>query len=229
MSKTPGLILISGNCPALLFDAAWGIQPTASFLIRFTGPQEEQMRRMIPLPQTVERTSHGLHVRTGTEIFYNRDHDPVLANVTLKNHDLARCRHLSLGFWKGRFSNDNLEGELRGELRRVKLENEEMRTAWLKAFFGHDLSRVWVCAPLTEEGRQYNIKHYRLFCDEKWQPLPRTAGIAKSPMHALGWNLWGEPEQALPAELAMPAKEGPSHGNGIHNGTDGAREGSMDT
>jgi hypothetical protein len=207
MSRKPGLIIMSGNHPALLFDAAWGIQPTASFLIRFRGEQERTMRGMIQPPPTVVTLAHALHVRTGTEIFFNRDNDPDLAQKKLIGRDLSFALHLGLSFWQGRASNDNPQGEVRGELRRVRPAEESLRTRWIEAFFGNNLDRLWVCPPLNDEGREFDIKHYRLFTDENWVARPPLVGIEKSPLQAMGWHRYGEPEQSLPAEMAAPAKD----------------------
>ena len=208
MAKSPGLILISGNVPALLFDLGWGIQPTASYLIRFSGPMEQKMRAAMSPPPTVISAAHGLHVRTGAEILYNRDVDLQLAESVLKNSELARARHLSLSFWQGQVSNRTPDGQTRGDLHRVKLADEDIRTRWLHAFFGNDLRCVWICPPVGEEALRFDIKHYRLFCDERWMPAPPVVGIAQSPLHALGWHLFGQPEQTAPLGLALPAKGG---------------------
>lgn len=46
------------------------------------------------------------------------------------------------------------------------------RDAWLRAFFGDDLEHVWGQPAVTEYGESSGLWHWRLFCDENWQPLP---------------------------------------------------------
>ena len=83
----------------------------------------------------------------------------------LKNPDYERCWHLSTSPRPGLIV---LPGE--------QLAEPDPRTmgAWVGAFFGADVRYVWTESPKTPEGQRIGVWHWRLFCDEHWQPiLPR--------------------------------------------------------
>lgn len=44
------------------------------------------------------------------------------------------------------------------------------RDAWLRTFFGDHRHRLWVTGPTTAAGRAFDVWHWRLFCDEHWEP-----------------------------------------------------------
>lgn len=51
----------------------------------------------------------------------------------------------------------------------------------LNKFFGNNKRLLWCEPPYSEEGKKAGVYHYRLFCDENWQPIfPRG-----EPLHLL--------------------------------------------
>lgn len=78
-----------------------------------------------------------------------------------KNPDYERCLHLSMSFCVNPSD---------APLPYMPKEAEKIAGA----FFGDDASKCWVEPPCTPEGKRNGVHHYRLFCDEGWQPiLPR--------------------------------------------------------
>ncbi len=114
----------------------------------------------------------------GADLDYLRRCRVRVGNATLiftrNNHDAApdvieaamspRCWHLSM------LGLDEIE-----------------RDAWLHAFFGADLDRVWV----EPFGQRSDVSHWRLPCDASWS-VTTAPGAAAARLRALGWKLAGE-------------------------------------
>lgn len=49
--------------------------------------------------------------------------------------------------------------------------NKRERDAWLRAFFGEHVEKLWAEPPHVEGS---GVWHWRVFCDESWQPLARV-------------------------------------------------------
>ncbi len=48
------------------------------------------------------------------------------------------------------------------------------RDAWLRALFGEHVEHLWGQSCVSLYGQQRGVWHWRLFCDENWQPLIST-------------------------------------------------------
>jgi hypothetical protein len=97
----------------------------------------------------------------------------------LKNPDYERCWHLSTS------PRPNLI-VLPGE----QLAEPDMKTCglWVRAFYGADARLVWAESPKSDVGKQHGVWHWRLFCDERWQPiLPRKEVYTREFTEA-GWR-----------------------------------------
>lgn len=78
-----------------------------------------------------------------------------------KNPQYERCLHLSISFCI-----NPTDAPLPFDRR----EAEKIA----RAFFEDDARKCWVELPYTPEGKHADVHHYRLFCNEAWQPiLPR--------------------------------------------------------
>jgi hypothetical protein len=94
------------------------------------------------------------HAPSGTFVVFTRD------TVVLEPpRGVERCLHLSLSF---------------REPYRILEPRSLDRTLvaeWVRLFFGDDRSLVWVGPPVLARGKVLDVHHYRLFCDEHWQPI----------------------------------------------------------
>lgn len=88
-----------------------------------------------------------------------------------KNPEYERCWHLSCSFAEG-FTTK------RGD-------------ALARLFFGDDVRLTWIEPPATPEGAALGVWHYRLFCDEGWQPIKPTGEVYSRRMPA-GWMSFSE-------------------------------------
>lgn len=59
------------------------------------------------------------------------------------------------------------------------------RDTWVRAFFGGDVPLLWACWWWTPGGHEFQVSHWRLFCDEYWTPIAvrNTADVLRA-----GWK-----------------------------------------
>ncbi|MBU2025992.1 hypothetical protein KJ912_04650 [Patescibacteria group bacterium] len=106
-----------------------------------------------------------------------------------KNPDYERCFHLSLSF--------------------VDIETGEpaprdtvLTSLFLDALFGKGKRLLWCEPPYSEQGKQMDVWHYRLFCDEGWQPIKPRGEVYSRELTEAGWKSWSDAQ----AELAVVNK-----------------------
>lgn len=89
-----------------------------------------------------------------------------------KNPDYERCYHLSVSFRSGK------EKKALNEI----LEN---------LFTGYK-NLLWVEPPYSEQGKSMDVWHYRLFCDENWQPIKPRGEVYDTQFTERGWKSFSE-------------------------------------
>ena len=89
-----------------------------------------------------------------------------------KNPDYERCYHLSVSF--------------PGGAKRKYIEYI------LKELFGYDRRLLWCEPPYSEAGKQAGVWHYRLFCDEGWQPIKPRGEVYGRDFTEPGWKSFSE-------------------------------------
>jgi hypothetical protein len=126
-----------------------------------------------------------IHLETGTLLLFTRDVGHHTSGW-FKNPDYERCYHLSLSFW-------DLE-------RRVARPFEHrLARAWVRAFYGEWVRCVW------EEGSKFRylpqlpeVRHYRVFCDEHWQPILPRGEVYSREFTEKGWKSFSELNEGKP-------------------------------
>lgn len=110
---------------------------------------------------------------TGARLLFTRD-EGMHSCGWFKNPDYERCYHLStsplpsvlLGPDGRPFPTPELTPAVLG--------------AWVRAFFGADVDKVWSESPKSRAGKEVGVWHWRLFCDAHWRPiLPRKEVYSK--------------------------------------------------
>jgi hypothetical protein len=90
-----------------------------------------------------------------------------------KNPDYERCWHLSISF--------------PGGVDKKGLDNI------LTHLFGNANKRfLWVESPYSEHGKKMEVWHYRLFCDEHWQPIIPRGEVYSTQFTEHGWKSFSE-------------------------------------
>lgn len=89
-----------------------------------------------------------------------------------KNPDYERCWHLSISFRGG-----NEKKALREIIDNLFRPYERL---------------VWVEPPYSKEGKSADVWHYRLFCDETWQPIQPRGEVYSTQFTERGWKSFTE-------------------------------------
>lgn len=116
--------------------------------------------------------------RTGTRLFFTRD-GGMHSSGWFKNPDYERCYHLSLSF------RDPETGASAPFDRRAA-------AVWLRVFFGEHERLTWCESPKTEHGKALGVWHWRLFCDEHWQPIKPRGEVYSRELTEAGWQSWSD-------------------------------------
>ena len=121
------------------------------------------------------------HKITGTYLIFTRDVGYHSCGW-FKNPDYERCYHLSLSF-KGI--------DLVGKIYDLP-HNRALAEKWIDLFFGDNKKLLWIEGPFSKEGKQTDCYHYRLFCDEKWQPIKPRKEVYSKDFTEKGWKSFSE-------------------------------------
>jgi hypothetical protein len=119
-----------------------------------------------------------VHMASGTCLIFTRDSGHHTSGW-FKNPDYERCFHLSLSF---------REPESGGLLPQNRVLAEE----WCDLFFGDKKRWLWIEPPATRDGKHADVYHYRLFCDEHWQPIKPRGEVYSMEFTEKGWRSWSD-------------------------------------
>jgi len=101
-----------------------------------------------------------------------------------KNPDFERCYHLSISFFDpATLSPRPFEDAI---ARRIA-----------KAFYTKHTKWVWVESPYSDEGKAMGVWHYRLFCDERWQPILPRGEVYSRELTEAGWKSFSDVQDAI--------------------------------
>lgn len=96
-----------------------------------------------------------------------------------KNPDYERCWHLSLS------QRDPRTGET------VPADMAFFQRL-AEAFFEDDVRKTWLEGPYSPEGKATGVWHYRLFCDEAWNPILPRGEVYNTEFTEAGWKSFSE-------------------------------------
>ncbi|QLE46413.1 hypothetical protein FD723_40080 (plasmid) [Nostoc sp. C052] len=120
----------------------------------------------------------GRHLKSGTVMIFSRDCG-MHQSGWLKNPDYDRCFHLSLSFFDP-------------ETEEPADKDPKLTDEWLNLFFQDNKRLLWIEPPHYSAGKIKDVWHYRLMCNEMWQPiLPRKEVYSKDFTPA-GWKSWSD-------------------------------------
>lgn len=134
-----------------------------------------------------------VHRPSGTLLIFTRDTGHHTSGW-FRNPDYERCLHLSLSFFEPGAS----------PLDR-RPHDAQLARAWAALFFGDALRLAWGEPPVSPRARELEVWHYRLFCDQHWQPIHPRGEVYSSEFTERGWTsaselfaLTGQPEPWSP-------------------------------
>jgi hypothetical protein len=120
------------------------------------------------------------HNKTGAVIRFTRD-TSYHTSGWWKNPDYERCYHLSLSFF------DPHSFERIGK-------QQKLSELWVKEFFGNNRKLLWCEPPFSPIGKTLDVWHYRLFCDESWNPIKPRGEVYTREFTEAGWLSWSDVE-----------------------------------
>jgi len=125
---------------------------------------------------------------TATRICFTRDVG-YHSSGWWKNPDFERCLHLSLSPTPSSI------------LTRAELSRETQRL-WVEAFFRGETRRTWAEPAFTPAGKAAGVWHFRLFCDEGWQPITPRGEVYSRELTEAGWKSTSELLYATESEVS---------------------------
>jgi len=134
-----------------------------------------------PNQALIRACSHVLRFNPGleTSILYTRD----IGHHTggwWKNPDYERCLHLSVAY-----RHPMLPGQF--------LPHQHERSQEIAhAFFGDAAVLAWVERPYSAQGKRADVWHYRVFCDEGWNPMKPRGEVYSREWTPAGWKSFSE-------------------------------------
>ena len=184
---------------AAYFDHRWRMMEAAHWILRYRGAP-------MAAPRVLDNKlgigyfswARGFHDATGTLLLYSREVWPPATIGEEKTEGYVYWRHLSLSFHE----TDLEAGPNRyGRMRECLPKDEETTARWIEAFFG--AQKVWVICepPSTDNGRKFDVWHYRMPCDPNWEPLARKGSQIAQIFSGAGWHPWLD----LAAERRRPS------------------------
>lgn len=108
-----------------------------------------------------------------------------------KNPDYERCLHLSLSF---------CVNPTDAPLPFDRKEAEKIA----RAFFADDCSKAWVEPPYSAEGKRCDVYHYRVFCNEGWEPIVPQREVYTRDDTPADWKSFGELHGYVPRQEDAP-------------------------
>ena len=71
-------------------------------------------------------------------------------------------------------------------------KNESNTLKILKAVFADEIKNIWSEPPFTEQGKRFEIWHYRLFCDMAWIPFKPKGEVYSTELTERGFLTYSE-------------------------------------
>lgn len=120
----------------------------------------------------------------GVSVVFTRD-EGMHTNGWWKNPQYNRCYHLSLSFFEP-MSKTIITHPFPVPFNRKK--SEEI----VRAFFREDVRKLWIEPPYSTLGKMLGTHHYRLFCDDGWQPIIPHGEVYSRENTPANWMSWSE-------------------------------------
>jgi hypothetical protein len=144
------------------------------------------------------------HNRTGSRLIFTRDTGHH-ASGWFKNPDYERCLHLSMSSYDPQPAiwapGDPPVGT--GSL------DWKVARLWAELFFGAALPKVWIESPKSAAGKERDVWHWRLFCDERWQPILPRGEVYSLEFTEKGWKSYSQLREETGVEILSPLNPHP--------------------
>lgn len=104
-----------------------------------------------------------------------------------KNPDYEYCYHLSLSY-------RGSDGDPLNSARRLERAPQMHRLSevFIKAFYDKFTHLVWAEPPFSKIGKKLQVWHYRVFTNERWQPMHPRGEVYTTEFTEKGWKSYSE-------------------------------------
>jgi hypothetical protein len=134
--------------------------------------------RETPRAQGYLKMCRRVHMETQTVVLFTRD-TGMHSSGWMKNPDYERCFHLSLSPAPSHLI---LPSHIKAKL------DKKTIAAWVKVFFGDNQRYLWAESPKSDKGIALGVIHWRLFCNESWEPILPRGEVYSTEFTELGWR-----------------------------------------
>ena len=107
-----------------------------------------------------------------------------------KNPDFDRCWHASLSF----LHLDKTYAPM----------DKAISTEIVQILFHDKVRMMWIEGPFSEIGKQIQVYHYRLMCDENWMPIKPRGEVYSKEFTERGWKSYSEIHGHKPNMIMTP-------------------------
>lgn len=114
----------------------------------------------------------------GLMLLFSRD-ESMHSCGWFKNPQFERCYHLSVSF-RDTESLEPVPHDLYVSERIAR------------AFFQDNVRKAWTESPKSDFGRMLGVLHYRVFCDENWEPFFPQGEVYSRELTEKGWQSWSD-------------------------------------
>jgi hypothetical protein len=152
----------------------------------------------------ISECSH-FHGRSGALVLFTRDAGHH-SSGWMKNPDYERCWHLSLSFREPQdWALDRLVKVRTMVMLGAGFELAPFSLAkakpWVEAMLYPHAALSWMEAPFSAQGKECDVRHWRVFCDPFWQPIKPRGEVYSTDFTEMGWRSWSEINQPMPSHV----------------------------
>lgn len=150
-----------------------------------------------PLQAAYLRRCTHLHAHTGTLLIYTRDAGHHTSGW-MANPQFERCLHLSISFRAAqpdhavdRLMSPHVLAELGATLALAPFDHR-LAGVWAEQILHPFAALAWTEPAMSHWGRQAEVRHWRIFCDEGWHPNRPVGEVYSRRLTEAGWKTWSE-------------------------------------
>jgi hypothetical protein len=145
---------------------------TAAWLDTFDGLMTVRAQRYMD-------AATAFHAPSGSFLIFTRDTGHHTSGW-FKNAEFEQCFHLSIHFTEPFDKSQPSQFD------------KSLTAEWCELFFRENARNVWIESAKTPEGQSLDVLHYRLFCDEHWQPIFPRGEVYSTEFTEKGWKSWSD-------------------------------------
>lgn len=178
----------------MTFDQSWLINSVAQVMFNHAKRSKRYNGLATSANQLLLDSCRFVHLATGTQGIFSFDTGHH-SSGWWKNPEYERCWHLSLSFHDP-------------ETLQLRDKDSKLTEMWLDAFYHSNKRYVWTESAYSDHGKKARVWHYRVFCDQNWQPFIPRGEVYNKELTEAGWLSYSDLKSAE-AKLFQQLTPGP--------------------